>query len=68
MAKFCTKCGAPATEGVNFCPKCGATIGQPTQQPTQPQQPTQSQTTQQQPTQIQQKTPPSQAYYNQTQL
>jgi len=42
MAKSCTKCGAPLTEGIKFCPKCGAAIGQtqaapqPTAPPQQP--------------------------------
>ena len=29
MAQFCTKCGAPQTEGMRFCVACGADSGEP---------------------------------------
>ena len=72
MAKFCTKCGAPTTEGVKFCPKCGAAIGQ-TQAAPQPTAPPQQPPVQQQQSIPQQQQPayqpqqPQQPYYGQTQ-
>jgi len=65
MAKFCTKCGAPITEGVKFCPKCGAAIGQ-TQAAPQPTAPPQQPSVQQQQPAYQPQQP-QQPYYGQTQ-
>jgi len=36
MAKFCTKCGSPLAEEVQFCINCGATVGAPPAAPTAP--------------------------------
>jgi hypothetical protein len=36
MAKFCTKCGSPLAEDLQFCTNCGAASGAPTAAPAPP--------------------------------